>query len=129
MRRWNYEITKQQGHNGDTLKVRWWKHEIISSFHHFFIWLFIIVLSNFNHRTFVLSYFRHYRFVISTFHQRNFMLCCFNMSVWRNATNGAPYSTDNFVSSEKATYRDYFRRRWRRRRCPDFLVRSITLSL
>ena len=32
----------------------------------------------------------------------------------------------HFVSPEKA-YRDYFRRRWRRR--PDFLVRSITLSL
>ena len=41
-----------------------------------------------------------------------------------------------FVSPEKATYRDYFRRQWRRRcrqchrcRCPDFFIRSITLSL
>ena len=42
---------------------------------------------------------------------------------------------DFFVSPEKATYRDYFRQWWwcrRRCRCcrrPDFLVRSITLSL
>ena len=38
-----------------------------------------------------------------------------------------------FVSPKKATYRDYFRRWWRRcrrrRRRLDFLVRSITLSL
>ena len=37
------------------------------------------------------------------------------------------------VSPEKTTYRDYFRRWWRHWRCrwrrPDFLVRSITLSL
>ena len=32
------------------------------------------------------------------------------------------------VSPEKATYTDYFRRRWQRRR-PDFLVQSITSSL
>ena len=35
-----------------------------------------------------------------------------------------------FVSPKKARYRDYFRRWYRRRRWhPDFLVRSITLSL
>ena len=35
-----------------------------------------------------------------------------------------------FVSPEKATYRDYFRRPCHRQCwCPDFLVRSITLSL
>ena len=34
-----------------------------------------------------------------------------------------------FVSPQKATYRDYWRRRCRRCRHPDFLVRSITLSL
>ena len=42
------------------------------------------------------------------------------------------HSNSFIVLPEKATYRDYFRRRWRRRRChrhPDFLVRSITLSL
>ena len=44
-------------------------------------------------------------------------VCCFKSKV--------------FVSPEKPTYRDYCRRRWRRRqwRRPDFLVRSITLSL
>ena len=119
IRKWDDEKSTAWCLNVEIMKTQWWKHEIISSFHHRTLELSSTLYRYSYYRFFiiVLSLFQHHKFVNSTFHYRTVVFSASYYRVFIIVLLTFHYRTIAFLSDRRPhimtmdeSFRKYFTR-------------------